>query len=62
MPIFSTVLAPSFLIYINDMPDAVKCKLLLYADDSAILASRKDTVYVEETLSKELHFFIRMVV
>ena len=28
-----------FLIYFNDIPDTVKCKLLLYADDSAILVS-----------------------
>ena len=28
-----------FLIYVNDMPGAVKCKLLLYADDSALLVS-----------------------
>ena len=38
------------------MPDTVKCKLLLYPDDSAILVSGKDTVYIEETQSKELHF------
>ena len=38
------------------MPDTVKCKLLLYADDSAILVSGKYIVYIEETLSKELHF------
>ena len=51
-----SILGPlSFLIYVNDMPDTVKCKLLLYADDSAILVSGKDTAYIEETLSKELH-------
>ena len=38
------------------MPDTVKRKLLLYADDSAMLVSGKDAVYIEETLSKELHF------
>ena len=26
-----------FLIYINDISTAVRCKLLLYADDSALL-------------------------
>ena len=31
-----------FLLYINDMSAAVKCKLLLYADDSVLLASGKD--------------------
>ena len=29
-------------IYINDMSAAVKCKLLLYADDSVLLASGRD--------------------
>ena len=44
-----------FLLYVNDMPETLKCKLLLYADDSAILVSGKDTVYIEETLSKEIN-------
>ena len=28
-----------FLLYISDMSAAVKCKLLLYVDDSVLLAS-----------------------
>ena len=43
-----------FLIYVNDMTTAVKCKLLLYADDSALLVSGKDVSEIEETLSLEL--------
>ena len=43
-----------FLIYVNDMKAAVKCKLLLYADDSALLVSGKDVSEVERTLSMEL--------
>ena len=31
-----------FLIYVNDMSAAVKSRLLLYADDSALLVSGKD--------------------
>ena len=31
-----------FLCYINDMPMSLKCKLLLYADDSALLISGKN--------------------
>ena len=36
-----------FLIYVNDMKAAVKCKLLLYADDSALLASSSDVSEIE---------------
>ena len=36
--------------------DTIRCKILLYADDSVILISGKDTVYIKETLRKELHF------
>ena len=43
-----------FLIYVNDMKAAVKCKLLLYVDDSALLVSGKDVSEVERTLSMEL--------
>lgn len=42
------------LIYINDMPAAVKCKLLLYADDSALLMAGKDINQIEVSLSREL--------
>ena len=43
-----------FLIYVNDMRAAVKCKLLLYADDSALLTSSKDISEIERVLSVEL--------
>ena len=43
-----------FLIFVNDMPAAVRCKLLLYADDSALLVPGKDTREMETALSKEL--------
>ena len=43
-----------FLIYINDIYTAVRCKLLLYADDSAHLVSGKDTQLIQESLSSEL--------
>ena len=44
-----------FLKYVNDMKAAVKCKLLLYADDSALLVSGKDVSEVERTLSYLQH-------
>jgi len=43
-----------FLAYVNDMSAAVKCKLLLYADDSALMVSHKDVQYIQQTLSFEL--------
>ena len=43
-----------FLVYVNDMVSAVKCKLLLYADDSALLVSGKDITKIEKELGSEL--------
>ena len=39
---------------LNDMPSSVQCKLLLYADDSALLVSDKDPAAVSKMLSTEL--------
>ena len=41
-------------IYVNDVKAAVKCKLLLYADDSALLASSSDVSEIEEILKRKL--------
>ena len=43
-----------FLCYVNDMVASVDCKLLLYADDSALLVSDKIPQYVADKPSKEL--------
>jgi len=43
-----------FLIYVNDMQAVVKNKLLLYADDSAILVAGKNRSVIEKELSDEL--------
>jgi hypothetical protein len=43
-----------FLIYVNDMPAVVKNKLLLYADDSAILVSGKSRASIEKDLTEDL--------
>ena len=42
------------LIYVNDMSGAVNHKLLLYADDSAILVADKSVSTIEILLQKEL--------
>ena len=39
-----------FLIYVNDMPQAVTSTLLLYADDSCILYQHKEVVQIEKRL------------
>ena len=43
-----------FLIYVNDMSGAVNHKLLLYADDSAIMVADKNGSTIEILLQKEL--------
>ena len=43
-----------FLIYINDMSGAVSDKMLLYADDSAILVADKCLSNIETVLQNEL--------
>jgi len=42
------------LIYVNDIPSAVKCKLLLYADDSVLTAPGNNTKEIQQELSNEL--------
>ena len=46
--------ASPFLIYVNDVAGVVQNKLLLYADDSAILVSGKSKPDIERFLSHEL--------
>lgn len=43
-----------FLIYVNDMPAAVNCKVILYADDSSLLVSGRNISQIQDTLSDEL--------
>ena len=45
-----------FLTYVNDMKTSISsnCKLILYADDSAILYSHKDPSTISQVLGKEL--------
>ena len=38
-----------FPVYIDDMPAPVKCKLILYADDSALLVAGKKQCYNSAT-------------
>ena len=50
-----SILSPLlFLMYVNDMEIAVQCKLLLYADDSALLIPGRNLKDIEKQLSREL--------
>ena len=40
-----------FLIYVNDMPQAVKSNLFLYADDSCLIFQGKDVIEIEKQLN-----------
>ena len=40
-----------FLIYVNDMSQAVKCHLFLYADDSCLVCQHKDINEIEKPLN-----------
>lgn len=44
-----------FLVYVNDMAAVVQNKLMLYADDSAILVSSKNKEDIELLLSKDMN-------
>ena len=43
-----------YLCYVNDVKISVSCKIILYADDSALLVSGKNLEWISSTLSKEL--------
>ena len=42
-----------FLIYVNDMPQAVKSNLLLYADDSCLMYQYKDITIIKKILNED---------
>ena len=41
-----------FLLYVNDMKQAVDCDLFLYADDSCLVYQHKDVKEIERNLNK----------
>ena len=44
-----------FLIYVNDMSQAVKCDLFLYADDTCLVCQRKDINKIENQLNEDFY-------
>ena len=47
-----------FLLYVNDMPQAVDCDLLLYADDSCLVFRDNNINEIEKQLNKILTPFV----
>ena len=44
-----------FLLYVNDMSQAVSCDILLYADDSCLVFEGEDIDTIETTLNKDFN-------
>ena len=44
---------PLFLIYVNDITQAVKCDLFLYADDTCLVCQHKDINKIENQLNED---------
>ena len=44
-----------FLLYVNDMPQAVSCDLLLYADDSCLVFEDYDIDTIEKELNRDFN-------
>ena len=50
-----SVLGPLlFLLYINDMPQAVDCDLFLYTDETCLLFQHTDLEWIKEELTENL--------
>ena len=51
-----SILGPlCFLSYANDMPQAVKCEILLYADDTCLVYTHKEVSVIQERLNQDFN-------
>ena len=44
-----------FLLYVNDMPGAVNCEMLLYADDTCLVFQAKNLDTISDRLNTEFN-------
>ena len=44
-----------FLLYVNDMPGAVGCEMLLYADDTCLVSQAKDLDRISDRLNTKFN-------
>ena len=47
-----------FLLYVNNMPGAVNCEMLLYADDTCLVFQAKDLDTINDRLNTEFNKFV----
>ena len=45
-----------FLLYVNDMPQAIECDLLLYANDSVLFFTRKNVDVINDRLNRDFNY------
>jgi len=45
-----------FLLYVNDMPQAIRCDLLLYADDSLLFFTHKNIDFINDQLNRDFNY------
>ena len=51
-----SILGPRiFLLYVNDMPQAVGCDLLLYADDSCLVFGDNNVIEIDKQLNRNFN-------
>ena len=43
-----------FLLYINDLPDKIKCNIIMYADDAVLYAKFSSNEYFNSTQQVDL--------
>ena len=55
VPQVSILRALLFLLYVNDMPGAVGCEMLLYADDTCLVFQAKDLGTISDRLNTEFN-------
>ena len=55
MPQGSILGSLRFLLYVNDMPQAIECDVLLYADDSVLFFSHKNVDVINDQLNRDFN-------
>ena len=48
-----------FILFVNDLPDSVFCKTVMYADDTSLLVSSSDPVSLQNSLNDNLDSIAR---